>query len=112
MEHTTARERGSSWGFFLTGVAIIGLLVTASFLYIHQVTSSAVGGYDVVSLERRVSDLKEQQQRLELEAAQLQSLKAIEGRIHHLNFVLTNDVVFTSPLAQGPVAYSGSPGGP
>lgn len=100
-------ERGASWGFFLVGVVVIGLLVAAGFLYIDQVTSSAVGGYDVVSLEHRVDKLKEQQQQLELEAAQLQSLKAIEERVRQLNFIVTDEVAFTSPIAQGPVAYSG-----
>jgi hypothetical protein len=103
-------QRGAGWGFFLTGVGVILLLVAAGFLYIHQVTSSAVGGYDITSLERHVNALKEQEQQLELKAAELQSLKAIEERIRRLNFIPTEQMAFTSPLFGGSVAFSGDRG--
>lgn len=100
-------ERGASWGLFLSGIGILSLVVFSGLLYIHQVTSSAANGYDVVSLERKAGDLKEQERRLELEAAQLQSLKTIEENVRRLNFIPTDAVAFTSPIIEGTVAYSG-----
>lgn len=102
-------QRGASWSLFLSGVAVVAMIVGAGLFYIHQVTTSAAQGYDVVSLERKVDDLKEQEQHLELEAAQLQSLHGIEKSMKRLNFIPTQNVAFTSPMVEGSVAYFGGP---
>lgn len=91
---------------FLAGVAAILLVAAGGLFYIAQVTSSAVGGYDVSSLEERVNALREEQRRLELDAADLQSLRAVEEGVQHLNFVPTYQAVFTSPIVSGAVAFS------
>lgn len=101
-------HHGTSWSIFFVGIGVMLLLVGAGFLYLHQVNSSAAGGYDVSSLERRVRELKEEEQRLQLEAAELQSLHAVEAGVRRLNYVVTEQAAFTSPLVHGPVAFSGT----
>ncbi len=106
---STASARGAGWGLFLSGVALLIMFVLAGFFYIRQITASSVGGYDVVSLERRVNELKDKEQVLELQTAELQSLKRIEENVQRLNLSRTENVAFTSPLVRGPVAFTGFP---
>jgi len=100
-------QRGSSWGIFLAGIGILSLVVASGSLYIYQVTSSAIGGYDSTSLERKASELKEEVKGLELKTAELQSLKTIEEGAKKLNLEPSNQMIFTSPMIKGTVAYSG-----
>ncbi len=99
-------ERAAGWSVFFTGMVILALLVAAAAVYIRQVTTSAVGGYDVVSLERRVEELKAQERQLDVEAAALQSLKTLEAQVGRLRLVPTRAVQYTSPLSPGLVARS------
>lgn len=104
-------QSGSSMGFFLAGIGILFLIVAAGFLYISQVTTSAVNGYDTSSLEKQVEQLKEQKRQLELAAADLQSLKNISHEAVKLNLEPVEKTAFTSPMISGTVALSGFGGG-
>lgn len=99
-------ERAAGWRVFFLGMVILALLVAATAVYIRQITTSAVGGYDVVSLERRVEELKAQERQLEVEAAALQSLKSLGAQVGRLRLVPTRDVQYASPLSPGLVARS------
>jgi len=105
------RQRGSAMGFFLAGMGVLTLIVAAGFLYIFQVTSSAVGGYDTSSLEKEMTALKEETRQLELQAADLQSIKTIEKGVEKLNLIPSEQVAFTTPVVGGTVAFSGTQGG-
>lgn len=95
----------SAAGLFFVGIAVLLVLLAAGFAYIRQVNTSAVGGYDVSSLEHTVNALKDQEQQLRLQSAELQSLSAIEEGSRSLNFVPATQVAFTSPIVHGSVAY-------
>ena len=53
-------QRGSSVGIFLSGLGVLSIIIAAGFLYIFQVTSSAVGGYDTTSLEKQITKLHDE----------------------------------------------------
>lgn len=96
-----AASRGLPWSLFLLGVFLLVLAVAGGFLYVREITSTAVSGYDISALERRSEDLRAEESRLQLEAAELQSLKRIEGRLPKLNLVPTSAITYTSPLLDG-----------
>lgn len=100
-------QRGSSMGIFLSGLGILSIIIAAGFLYIFQVTSSAVGGYDTTSLEKQIVKLQDERRDLEMQAADLQSLQAIELGAKKLQLVASDKVLYTSPIAANNiVAYS------
>lgn len=101
-------QRGSSMSFFLTGIGVLSIIVMAGFMYIFQVTSSAVNGYDTTSLEKRVDKLANENRELELESANLQSVRAIAEGVQKLKLIPASKVVYTSPLLMGTVAFSGA----
>lgn len=96
-----AASRGLPWSIFLLGVFLLVLAVAGGFLYIREITSTASSGYDISALERRSEDLRAEESRLQLEAAELQSLKRIEERLPKLNLVPTSTITYTSPLLDG-----------
>jgi cell division protein FtsL len=101
-------QRGSSVSFFLTGIGILSIIVLAGFMYIFQVTSSAVNGYDTTSLEKQVNKLADEKRQLELESANLQSVRAVAEGAQKLKLIPANKIVYTSPLLGGTVAFSGT----
>lgn len=90
VDHTTAALM-----FGLSAVAIVGML---GFFYLQQVVHTASQGTDIHQLEASLSELKEKQHTLELEGAQLRSLKNIEGDAQDLNLVPTDKVSYLAPL--------------
>lgn len=98
------RSPGLSWSFFALGVFLILLAVVGGFLYIREITSTAASGYDISALERRAGELRVEETRLQLEAAELQSLRRIEERLPKLNLVPAADVAYTGPVLDGALA--------
>lgn len=99
-------------GIFLSGLGILSIIVVAGFLYIFQVTSSAVGGYDTTSLEKQIVKLQDERRDLEMQAADLQSLQSIERGAKKLQLVASDKVLYTSPISNNNlVAYSGQASG-
>lgn len=72
----------------LFAVALLG------FFYLQQVMGTASQGTDIHTLESKIVDLKEKQRQLELEGAQLRSLKTIETNVNQLNLVATEKVSY------------------
>lgn len=89
------------WSAFLLGLFLLVLAVVGGFLYIRQITGTASSGYDFSSLERRSEELRAEESRLQLEAAELQSLQRIEERLPKLNLLPTGTITYTSPLLDG-----------
>lgn len=85
-----------------TAVAIVGLL---GFFYLQQVVHTASQSTDVRELESKITDLKEKQRVIELQGAQLRSLKNVEGDMEKLNLVPTDKVSYLAPISDDKVAY-------
>lgn len=88
---------GLSWAVFVAGVVLILTALAGGVLYIREITSTTASGYDVSALERRAEDLRQEEQRLQLEAAELESLKRVEERVPKLDLVPVQALAFTTP---------------
>ncbi len=95
---------GLSWRFFLLGLFLLFLTVAGGFVYIREITTTTESGYDVSLLERRDAELRAEEQQLQIEAAELESLQHIEERLKTLNLTPVDSVAYTSPLITGAVA--------
>lgn len=73
---------------------IVFFLVFFSIAYLTMVNSTSTKGYEIKKLESRLLELKEQQKRLELEAASLKSIQTIEEEIKTLNLIPSGSVKY------------------
>lgn len=93
-------QRGSVTQATVTlAFSVIALLTVAifGFFYLQQVLGTASRGSDVQALESQIVELREHQRALELEGAQLRSLRSVEERVQQLNLVATDRVAYLAP---------------
>lgn len=74
-------------GTFHLGMLLAMGLLVLGLVYLFQVNNLSTKGYEIKQLEGRLTELRERQKRLELEAAALQSIQSIEEEIETLNLV-------------------------
>lgn len=98
IDHTTAALM-----LGLSAVTIVGML---GFFYLQQVVQTASQGTDVRQLEATLTDLKEKQRVIELEGAQLRSLRNIEEDTQKMNLVPTDKVSYLAPTFDDRVALA------
>jgi len=97
------RAGSVSWSVFFLGLLLILAGAGGGFLHIQQITTTATSGYDLSALERKVEELRMNETRLELETAELQSLRRIEERLPKLNLVPSDVLAYTTPVVSGRV---------
>lgn len=73
---------------------IFATLAILSILYFMQINNLATKGYEIKILEKRIAELKESQERLDLESASLQSVQRIEESVQNLNLVPSLNVKY------------------
>lgn len=98
------QQFGLSWRLFLFGLFLLLFAVAGSFVYVREITTTAASGYDISLLERRAAELRADEQRLRIEAAELESLRRVEERLKTLQLTPVSSVTYTSPLVTGAVA--------
>ena len=65
-------------GPVLLGFVTICIVCLLSLLYLSQANGTALKGFEIRELEKRIEDLEENNKVLELETAELQSIQRIE----------------------------------
>jgi len=104
-----AAQRGSvdhatvTVAFGLLALLLVGFL---GFFYLQQVIGTASQGTDVHALEAQIVDLKEKQRQLELEGAELRSLRVVEDKVNELNLVATDRVSYLASSSDRVAALS------
>ncbi len=84
------------------GVAIFIASLALILIYLIQVNSFSTKGYEIRRLQKQISEQKDNYQKLETEAAELQSIQRIQGDQKVLNMVPVDNVSFiqTTSLSQ------------
>ena len=72
---------------YLLNIILIFLIVATSLTYLFYVNRQATSGFEIKSLERKITELEQQTKKLELQKAELQSLSAIEKSTVELGMV-------------------------
>ncbi len=62
-------------------LAAAGIVLTLGLLYLSQSNQMATSGYDIAKLESQAKQLKEDNERLQIEASRLQSIQQIQAGI-------------------------------
>lgn len=107
--HSRSPQRGSITPTTLTaafGVGTLVIIALLGFFYLQQVLHTASQGTDVHDLESKLIELKREQQRLELEGAQLRSLQTVEERVKKFNLAPTDRVTYLLPTPDHVAALS------
>ncbi len=76
------------------------LVVFFSILYIAQANSVATGGYKIQKYDAELMVLQSENNRLNLELTEIQSLKFLEERVENLNMVKISQIEYVSPVSQ------------
>ena len=92
----------NSHGFVNAKLMIGALLIMAGILYIYSINSSAVKGYEMKQVEKEISDLQKENDKLKIQEAELKSLYHVEEATKDLNMAEMKNVSYveqTSPVA-------------
>lgn len=82
-------------------IFIFILLIIFGLTYFWRVNSISTQGFQIKELEKNIQLLKEENQRLELEAARQQSILNIDEQVQELGLVEVSKVEYLKPV--GPV---------
>jgi cell division protein FtsL len=88
------------------GIFIFLFVVTVfcGFVYLWQINSLATKGYKIKDLEEKVSQIKDQNKKLELEVTELRSSARIAEKLKELNLVEVAKIEYLT--ANGSVAVN------
>lgn len=103
MSKFTTSQRKSNIGAISLNFAVIrwlllGLMVMGLALYIWQINSLSTFGYQVRDLQKKQSALKQQNDDLNNQVADMRSLAQIQTKIDELSLVPVSKVEYVTPI--------------
>lgn len=93
----TIRTKGIKVGPVALCFVTVVLVCLLSLFYLAQSNKISTKGYEIRELEEKLEALQEENHKLELKAAELQSVKYIEEEVKHLNMVPVEEVIYLTP---------------
>jgi hypothetical protein len=98
-----SKKAGVDLGFINFKVVLVLLAVMLGGAYLHFVNGSAVKGYQIKSIEKEISNLEKENEKLRINEAELNSLRHIEEESKNLiNMAESSELVYIKET--GPVA--------
>jgi hypothetical protein len=86
--------------FGAKSIVALGLLVVVLGVgYLAQIGSAAAKGDRIRLLEKEVAELKTEKEKIELEVAAEQSVRAVSKKVEGLGLVATTDLDYVTPSA-------------
>ena len=76
------------------GASVLGVLVIALFFYLVQVNGFSTKGYQIRTIQNSIADLENNHTKLEMQAAQLESIQRTETNPTVLGMVPVSQVSF------------------
>lgn len=78
---------------------MIAVAVVVGISYLMQTNGSATDGYKIKDLEKRSAELKQENEKLNLEYIELQSMANVVDKVSNLSLVAIGDAEVVSPMA-------------
>lgn len=75
-------------------ILVLAILVTVGIVYVWQISQVSTQGYYLKDLERQVSILEKQNEKLSFEMAELNSMARIESTAKTLGMVKSDSIVY------------------
>ena len=89
--------------FVVTTVSIFALI---GFLFLAQLFQTSTKGYEISALRDQVGDLKEENKKLEIKAAELRSFENVNESVEKFNMVKSNNVVYLKKVGSSVVVVN------
>ena len=86
--------------FVVTTVSILALI---GFLFLAQLFQTSTKGYEISTLRDQVGELKEENKKLEIKAAELRSFENVNQSVEKFNMVKSNNVVYLKKVGSSVV---------
>lgn len=77
---------------------LLAFVIVLGVLFFMKTNSAATLGYHVKELDDRTRALQKESQKLDLEVAELSSMKAVALRLQTLGYVPADDLEFVEPV--------------
>ncbi|GEM_PF-2241543 len=82
-----------------TGLLVFTACCLMLLVYLVQVNSYSTKGFEIKSLEKKISQLKEEQKQLQIQSAELQSFQRIQGDAAVVNMVPVSTISYIQTTA-------------
>jgi cell division protein FtsL len=76
------------------GLLLAGILFFIGLFYLVQINDMATKGHEINALQKKVTELRDQNEKLGAQAAELSSIQNIQKTLQELNLVETNAVKY------------------
>jgi cell division protein FtsL len=100
--YQTMREKKQAWQITMLGTSFRFVLVfVVSFvgiLYVMQTSNLSAKGYELSDLNKQINTLEQENQRLDYEIANQQSMQSLEERVKKLNLVTMGNIEYATLL--------------
>ena len=90
MENRNNHQRG----FAKAKILVVSLCMLVCGAYLGIINTTAVKGYEVRKVEKRIAELKKENEQLQIQEAELNSFYNIKDNIGNLNMVDVKDVTY------------------
>jgi len=85
-------------------VVAVGMFAFIGFIFLAQLFQSSTKGYEITELRQSANELKEENKKLEIKAAELRSFENIDESVGKLNMVKADNVVYLKKVGGAIVA--------
>jgi cell division protein FtsL len=93
-------NKSNRFGFTKTKVTLIVFALVVCVSYLGIINISAVKGYEIRKIENKISEVRKENKKLQIEVAELSSSYNIKNEIENLNMVEAEDIVYISESEQ------------
>ncbi len=100
---TKNKKQKKGFAFGKLKFVMIGLIVSGTVIYLCAINTGAIKGYEIRKVENRISKLKKENEKLQIEEAELNSYYNIKKEADQLGMVKADNVVYINDNTQ--VAY-------
>ena len=100
------RLNNAKEGYWIISFVVVGILVALSAFYIFAINAIVGGAYELRTLNKKLEELKNQNQFLEIEAASQRSVSDIQSLAAPLNLVAVDKIEYINIDKDGSFALA------
>ncbi|MEI8072891.1 MAG: hypothetical protein WCH00_02245 [Candidatus Saccharibacteria bacterium] len=95
-QNITRNKLSFQTGPFSVGLLLLGFVIVLSLLYLNQITKTSVFNYKISNLQNTQANLTTEKQKLQIEAARVQSLAQAKANATSAGLIKTDTVSYAT----------------
>ena len=84
---------------FTVSMFTVVLICTAGLLYVFQISGVATKGYEIENYEKTLSELQRENQKMQIEIADLKSMGNLENESEKLRAINYKDIIYITSIS-------------